>query len=197
MEIIIADGMSTDGTREELDRLCGGISNLRVISNSGKIVSTGLNAAIHISRGQFILRVDAHTTYSRDYCVRCVETIERTGADNVGGAARTLTRGLVASAVAAAYHSRFSTGGAPFHNEKHEGYVDTVPYGCWRKEKLEELGLFDETLVRNQDDELNLRLLRSGGKIWQSRDIISWYSPRSTLSALFRQYCQYGFGKSL
>ena len=194
-EAIIADGMSTDGTREELDLLCAGHPNLRVISNPGQIVSTGLNAAIRAARGEFILRFDAHTAYASDYCVRCVATLERTGADNVGGAARTRARGVVASAVAAAYHSRFSTGGAPFHNEDFEGYADTVPYGCWRKEKLEELGLFDEALVRNQDDELNLRLLRSGGKIWQSREIVSWYSPRSTLSGLFRQYCQYGFWK--
>jgi succinoglycan biosynthesis protein ExoA len=194
-EAIIADGMSTDGTRDELDRLCTGISHLQVISNPGKIVSTGLNAAIRHARGDFILRLDAHTTYAPDYCVRCVETLRRTGADNVGGAARTRAKGLVAGAVAAAYHSRFSTGGASFHDEDYEGFTDTVPYGCWRKEKLEAIGLFDEALVRNQDDELNLRLLRCGGKIWQSRDIVSWYSPRSTLSGLFRQYCQYGFWK--
>jgi hypothetical protein len=124
-----------------------------------------------------------------------VAELERTGADNVGGPARTRTQGTRARAFAAAYHSRFSTG-ARFHDERYEGWVDTVPYGCWRKETLERLGLFDETLVRNQDDELNLRLIRAGGKIWQSPDIVSWYSPRASLSALFLQYFQYGFWKA-
>ncbi|SPF37297.1 Glycosyl transferase, family 2 (fragment) [Candidatus Sulfopaludibacter sp. SbA4] len=81
------------------------------------------------------------------------------------------------------------------NDEEFEGYVDTVTYGCWRKETLERLGLFDEALVRNQDDELNLRLVRTGGKIWQSPAIVSWYRPRGSLSALFRQYFQYGFWK--
>jgi hypothetical protein len=101
----------------------------------------------------------------------------------------------LARAIAAAYHSPFSTGGASFHNELYRGYVDTVTYGCWLKATLERLGFFDEALVRNQDDELNLRLVRSGGKIWQSPDIVSWYSPRGSLSSLFRQYFQYGFWK--
>jgi GT2 family glycosyltransferase len=169
--------------------------NLRVIANPGRIVSTGLNAAIREARGEFILRMDAHTRYAADYCRRCLETLELTGADNVGGPARTQAEGDRAQAIAAAYHSRFSTGGARFHDDQYEGWVDTVPYGCWRKQTLLRLGLFDEDLVRNQDDELNLRLVRAGGTIWQSPKIRSWYSPRSSLSHLCRQYFQYGFWK--
>jgi hypothetical protein len=97
--------------------------------------------------------------------------------------------------VAAAYHSRFSTGGARFHDDSFEGWVDTVPYGCWHKSTLLRLGLFDESLIRNQDDELNLRIIRAGGKIWQSPEIESWYSPRPNFVKLFRQYFQYGFWK--
>ena len=121
--------------------------------------------------------------------------IEETGADNVGGAARTKATGYMQSAVSLAYHSPLSVGGARFHNVDHEGYVDTVPYGCWRKDKLISLGLFDEELIRNQDDELNSRIVRQQGKIWQSSRIRSWYQPRSSLSALFRQYSQYGYWK--
>jgi hypothetical protein len=124
-----------------------------------------------------------------------VETLEKTGASNVGGPARTKAKGVRAQAIQAAYHSRFSSGGARFHDDKFNGYVDTVPYGCWRKETLERLGLFDEQLVRNQDDELSLRITRAGGKIWQSSEIVSWYAPRPTLLLLFRQYFQYGFWK--
>jgi glycosyltransferase involved in cell wall biosynthesis len=194
-EAIIADGMSDDGTRELLEEYCALHPELRVISNPGRIVSTGLNAAIRAARGDIILRMDAHTTYSSDYCRQCVETLERTGADNVGGPARTRARGLLARAIAAAFHSRFSTGGARFHDEGYRGWVDTVPFGCWRKTTLERLGLFDEALVRNQDDELNLRLSRAGGKIWQEPDIVCWYSPRPTLAGLWLQYFQYGFWK--
>jgi hypothetical protein len=139
--------------------------------------------------------MDAHTSYAPDYCRQCLAELERTGADNVGGPARTHAKGTRARAFAAAYHSPFSTG-ARFHDENYEGWIDTVPYGCWRKETLERLGLFDESLVRNQDDELNLRLIRAGGKIWQSPEIVSWYSPRATLTALFLQYFQYGFWKA-
>jgi len=93
-------------------------------------------------------------------------------------------------AVAAAYHSPFSTGGAKFHDVEFEGWVDTVTYGCWHREVFDRVGIFDEQLVRNQDDEFNLRLIRSGGTIWQSPRIVSWYRPRGSFSTLFRQYFQ-------
>ena len=194
-EAIIADGMSDDGTREILREYCARHPELRTIDNPRRVVSPGLNAAIREARGAIVIRMDAHTSYAPDYCRRCVAELERTGADNVGGPARTCAQGTRARAFAAAYHSPFSTG-ARFHDENYEGWIDTVPYGCWRKETLARLGLFDETLVRNQDDELNLRLTRAGGKIWQSPAIVSWYSPRTSLTALFLQYFQYGFWKA-
>ncbi|HYO83446.1 MAG TPA: glycosyltransferase family 2 protein [Bryobacteraceae bacterium] len=194
-EAVLADGMSDDGTRDVIAGITSRDPRIRVIDNPGRIVSTGLNAAIRSARGHLILRMDAHTEYASDYIRRCVETMRRTGADNVGGPARTRSEGLWGRAIAAAYHSRFACGGAGFHDTAFEGFVDTVPYGCWRREKLIEIGLFDEHLVRNQDDELNLRLARAGGKIYQSPTIVSWYHPRSSLSALFRQYLQYGFWK--
>jgi succinoglycan biosynthesis protein ExoA len=194
-EIIVADGMSNDGTSDKLKEYALRDPRIAVIDNPARTVSSGLNAAIRIARGDIILRMDAHTEYAPDYVKKCLEALERTNADNVGGPARTKAYGRLACAIQSAYHSRFSTGGARFHDADHSGFVDTVPYGCWRKETLLKLGLFDEELVRNQDDELNLRLTRSGGKIWQSSEIISWYRPRTTLSALFRQYFQYGFWK--
>lgn len=194
-EAIVADGMSDDGTRAILESNASQHPELRVVSNPGRIVSTGLNAAIRAARGEYVIRMDAHTWYARDYCHKCVETLRRTGADNVGGPARTRALGVQARAVAAAYHSPFSTGGARFHDSNYQGFVDTVAYGCWRKATLEKLGLFDEKLVRNQDDELNFRLVLAGGKIWQDPAIVSWYSPRARLSGVFRQYMQYGFWK--
>ena len=196
-EAVIADGMSDEGTREMLEdaRRRPGME-LLVIDNRRLIVSTGLNRAIQAARGEIIVRMDAHTAYAPDYIRRCLETMERTGAENVGGPARTAASGAPARAIAAAFHSRFSTGGGKFHDETYEGWVDTVPYGCWCKETLVGLGLFDEELVRNQDDELNLRLRRRGGRIWQTPAIVSWYSPRATLAGLFQQYFQYGFWKT-
>jgi succinoglycan biosynthesis protein ExoA len=194
-ELIIADGMSDDGTRKSLSQIAQENSHVIILENPFRIVSTGLNAAIRAARGEIILRMDMHTEYARDYVRKCVEVLENSRALNVGGPARTKTEGLCSRAIQAAYHSRFSCGGARFHDEHYSGYVDTVPYGCWRKETLLRLGLFDEQLVRNQDDELNLRLIRAGGKIWQSSDIVSWYHLRTTFSSLFRQYFQYGFWK--
>lgn len=195
LEILVADGMSTDGTRGTLDNYTARFPALRILDNPRQIVPTGLNLAIRAARGEIIVRMDAHTEYASDYVRQCVEVLAETNADNVGGAARTKADGYLQEAIALAFHSPFSAGGARFHNGGYEGCVDTVTYGCWRREKLLELGLFDEELARNQDDELNLRIVRSGGNIWQSARICSWYRPRASLRALFRQYLQYGYWK--
>jgi len=206
-EVIIADGMSDDGTREVLARLehegrrqkeegrRKPTPTLRVIENPGRIVSTGLNAAIRAARGGIIVRMDAHTEYAQDYVLRCVEVLEGTKADNVGGPWVAKGDGYMSRAVAAAFQSPFAVGGARGHDPNHEGGVDTVYLGCWRKETFERFGYFDEELVRNQDDEHNLRIIRGGGRIWQSPEIRSWYHPRGSLRALFKQYMQYGYWK--
>jgi len=165
------------------------------VDNPGRIVSTGLNAAIREAQGKIIIRIDVHTEYAPDYVHQCLAVREETGADNVGGPANTKAVGYVQSAICAAYHSPFSVGGARFHDVEYEGEVDTVTYGCWPRELFDQIGLFDEELVRNQDDEFNLRLTRAGGKVWQSPRIRSWYMPRGSLGTLFRQYMQYGYWK--
>jgi len=194
-EAVIADGMSSDGTREILAAYSRQNARIRVIDNPAKIVAPGLNAAIREARGDIIIRMDAHTEYASDYIQRSVEALVETGADNVGGAPRVRPDDFRARLFGAAYHSHFAVGGARSHDASYEGYVDSVFYGCWYKSTLERLGLFDEALVRNQDDELNLRLIRSGGKVYQSAKIVSWYSPRRTVRSLFRQYFEYGFWK--
>jgi glycosyltransferase involved in cell wall biosynthesis len=194
-EVLIADGASNDGTRDIVQQLAASDSRVRLIDNPEKTTPTGLNAAIRAARGEIIIRIDAHTEYAVDYVQKCIEALERSGADNVGGPAATRADGYMQRAVAAAFHSPFSTGGAPFHIVDYEGEVDTVVYGCWRKETLLRIGLFDTELVRNQDDELNLRLRRQGGRLWQTPQIKSWYRPRSSLVNLFQQYQQYGYWK--
>jgi glycosyltransferase involved in cell wall biosynthesis len=194
-EAIVADGMSDDGTRDVLARWARAWPRLKVIDNPRGHVSSGLNAAVLAARGDVIIRMDAHSEYAPDYVRQCLAVLEETGADNVGGPARTRATGWMARAIAAAYHSRFASGGAKFHDPEYEGPVDTVPYGCWRRATLERAGLFDESLIRNQDDELNLRIVGGGGRVWQSPRIRSWYWPRGSLRALFAQYFQYGFWK--
>jgi succinoglycan biosynthesis protein ExoA len=194
-EALIADGMSDDGTREVLQRFSAEHPRVQVIDNPSRIVSTGLNACIRAAAGDVIVRMDVHTEYKSDYVRRCVEVLEDTNAVNVGGACIAVQTGYVGRAIAGAFHSPFAVGGAQWHQPDYEGPVDTVHLGCWRREVLEQMGCFDETLVRNQDDELNFRLTRTGGTIWQSPEIVSWYHPRASLGSLFRQYFQYGFWK--
>ena len=194
-EVIVADGMSDDGTREIIQRIATEDARLRLVDNPKGTTPCGLNVGINAARGDIVVRMDAHTEFAPDYLTQCIRVLEETGADNVGGPALTRSRSYVQRAVAAAYHSRFAVGGAVFHLAWYEGPADTVPYGCYRKRRLLDVGLFDEELVRNQDDELNLRLLRAGGRIWQSPRIRSWYTPRDSLRGLFRQYFQYGYWK--
>jgi glycosyltransferase involved in cell wall biosynthesis len=195
MEVVVAEGMSRDGTREALDQWCGRDSRLRVVDNPRGIVSAGLNAALRAARGEVVVRMDAHTEYASDYVRRCVEVLRETGADNVGGPWVARGTGYVGRAIAAAFQSPFAVGTSRGHNEGYEGPVDTVYLGCWRREVFERVGGFDEELVRNQDDEHSLRLTRAGGRVWQSPRIRSRYQPRASLAALFRQYMQYGYWK--
>jgi glycosyltransferase involved in cell wall biosynthesis len=196
-EVIVADGMSSDGTREYLEGMARRHPQLRLLNNSGRIVSTGLNAAILAARGDIILRMDAHTTYAPDYLRQCVAVMKETGADNVGGPMQTRADTFLEQAIRAVFHCAWAVGGARSHQPDYEGWVDTVIYGCWRRGVFERVGLFDEELVRNQDDEHNLRLRRSGGRVYQSPRIRSWYQVRGSLRTLFRQYMQYGYWKVL
>lgn len=195
MEVLIADGMSDDGTRSILREFESKYAALHILDNPGKIVSTGLNRAIREAKGEIIIRMDAHSVYAPDYVRSCVEVLNETNAENVGGPARTLADGHLPQAIAYAFHTPFASGGARFRNPCYEGSVDTVTYGCWRKSTLERVGMFDEQLFRSQDDELNLRITSLGGVVWQSPRIISWYRPRASLFTLFLQYFQYGFWK--
>jgi succinoglycan biosynthesis protein ExoA len=195
IEILVADGMSSDGTREALGEYTAKHPNVRMIDNPGRIVSTGLNAAIQSAAGDLIIRMDAHTTYARDYIRECVRAAAETGADNVGGPWVATGRGMIGRAIAAAFRVPFCTGGGKAHDPEYEGEIDTVYLGCWPRAVFARAGLFDPDLVRNQDDEFSFRLRRAGGKLWQSPRIKSSYTPRESLGTLFRQYLQYGFWK--
>jgi succinoglycan biosynthesis protein ExoA len=197
LEIIIADGMSDDGTGAILARWSSNHPQVRVIRNPRQIVSTGLNLAIAAASGEIIIRMDIHTSYARDYIRRCVEALRATGAQCVGGPWVAEGTTPCQRAISAAFQSRFGSGGAASRRREYNGPVDTVYLGAWWKADLERVGGFDEDLVRNQDDELCLRIRRGGGIVWQSTAIRSVYTPRASLSALARQFHQYGYWKAL
>ena len=196
LEVIICDGASTDQSRDILEQHAKPYSSIRILDNPEQIVSTALNRAIKCASGDIIVRMDVHAKYASDYIAQCVAVLTETGADNVGGPAQTIATGYIQNAIGAAYHSRFASGGARFHDVNYEGYVDTVVFGCWRKDIFSKIGYFDENLIRNQDDDLNLRLVLNGGRIYQSRRIRLWYKPRPSLRKLFSQHYQYGYWKS-
>ena len=195
LEMIVADGQSTDGTRNIVESLQARHPGLRLIDNPEGLAATGLNHAIQAARGDIIVRVDGHTIVAPDYVRQCVAALLRTGADNVGGRMTAVGEGAVGRAVALATSSRFGVGGAAFHYLEREAWVDTVYLGAWPREVFGRIGLFDQSMMRNQDDELNYRLRAHGGKILLSPEVRSRYYNRATLQSLTRQYFLYGFWK--
>jgi succinoglycan biosynthesis protein ExoA len=197
LEVLVADGDSDDGSPERLLAAAGesGVS-VRLIANPAGWVSPGLNACIREARGDLIVRLDCHSRYPADYLRRCAELSDRTGAWNVGG--RLVPTGTTATerAVACAMDSPF--GGIGWSRAAASSgpvETDTVTFGAFRPEAFERAGLFDETLVRNQDDEFNLRLRRAGGRIVLDPEITVQYRPRGTLAGVWRQYFEYGLWK--
>jgi succinoglycan biosynthesis protein ExoA len=195
LEIVIADGASDDGTAQRLAERARSDARLKILNNPQRITSAALNQAIAAAAGDTIVRMDVHTTYAPDYVAQCVKALRDSSATCVGGAWRPVGQGWPQAAIARAFESRFGSGGAASRRADFTGEVDTVYLGAWRRHDLLRLGGFDETLVRNQDDELNLRIVRSGGRVWQSAAICSWYAPRASFRALFRQFHQYGYWK--
>jgi glycosyltransferase involved in cell wall biosynthesis len=195
LEILVLDGISDDRTREIVRKLQAQHSNLALIDNPGRIVATGLNIGLKRARGTIIVRVDGHTEIASDYVSECVAALSRRRADNVGGRMTATGDGAFGSAVAIATSSPFGVGDAHFHYSDKEQWVDTVYLGAWPREVFERIGLFDEELVRDQDDEFNYRLRAAGGRILLVPSIRSLYTVRGSASRLWRQYFQYGYWK--
>ena len=196
LEILVADGMSTDGTRDLVEGLDAGAVPLRILDNPGRIVPTGLNAALEEARGEIVVRVDGHCEIAPDYVRRCVEHLEDGSASGVGGPIETVGETYRARAIAAAMSSNFGVGGSAFRTGRTEpGYVDTVAFPAYPRAVLETAGPYDEELVRNQDDEYNYRLRKAGRRLLLAPDVRSRYFSRATVRSLWRQYRQYGFWK--
>ena len=199
MQVLIADGMSDDGTRSVVAEVAAAHPGheVEVVDNPQRIVPTGFNAALDRARGDVILRVDGHAVIEPDYVRQCVDALAESGADNVGGPIETISEGPVGEAIALAMSSRFGVGNSHFRSGAKDmtAWVDTVPFGAWPRRVFARIGQFDPELVRNQDDEFNYRLRSSGGRILLTGRIRSRYYSRSSLRRLFRQYRQYGMWK--
>jgi len=197
IEILIIDGMSDDKTREIIQEYCQKYSFIKLLNNSKKFTPVGLNIGIKEAKGSRIIRMDTHATYEKDYISKCIKYLEEYKADNVGGVIKTLPSDntLIAKAIAFSLSHPFGVGNAYFRiGSKKTREVDTVFCGCYRKEIFEKIGLFNENLTRSQDIEFNLRLKKSGGKIFLIPDIKSCYYPLADLkSFLKKEFYRSGF----
>lgn len=196
IEILVADGRSTDRTREILARLSAADPRIRMIDNPARLQAAGLGLLVKEATGDVIVRMDVHAEYAPDYVRRCVETLERTGADNVGGAQRAMARTPFQRALCAALGSPLGVGGAKYRSAEAEGFVDTVFLGAFRRRVFETVGLWDPGAITNEDAELNQRILDAGGQIYLSKDIVVRYFPRDSPSSLAKQYFRYGRGRA-
>ncbi len=196
IEILVADGRSTDRTREVLAGLAAADPRIRVIDNPDRLQAAGMNRLIAEAKGDVIVRMDVHCEYAPSYLRACVEVMQLTGADNVGGAQRARARTRFQKALCAALDSPLGVGGAAYRSADREGFVDTVFLGAFRRGVFEQVGVYDPRAITNEDAELNQRLLASGGRVFLSRDIEVYYFPRDSFAALARQYFKYGQGRA-
>lgn len=197
MEVIIADGMSSDKTRDEISLMREtGPLMVKVIDNPKLIAAAGLNRAMDEAKGEIVIRVDGHCEVDPDYVRNCVKLLQENRAEGVGGPIETIGETFLAKAIALSMSSPFGVGGSAFRTvNNREIYTDTVAFPGYTKKICEKVGPFNEDLVRNQDDEYNFRIRKSGGRILLSPTIRSRYYSRSTFRSLWRQYYQYGFWK--
>jgi succinoglycan biosynthesis protein ExoA len=198
IEILVLDGGSTDGTVDvaAADVAAAEGRVVRVIPNGGITAAAAMNLGIATARGEIVVRADAHTLYAPDYVSRCVDALEA-GPAVVGGLMRAVGTTNFGRAVAAVTSSPAGVGPGRFHYARDAADVETVYLGAWRRETVEAVGGFDERLQWGaEDQELNYRLRRAGGRIRLDPSIRSWYFPRSTPRALWRQYYNYGLCKA-
>ena len=196
LEILLVDGMSKDRTREIVAEYIAEHPFIRLIDNPDKIVPYAMNRGIDAAKGDIIMRLDAHASYQPDYFSVLVKGLKRLQADNVGTVCKTdvLNKTPKTLAIREVLSNKFGVGNSIFRTGiDHEQEVETVPFGCWRKEVFEKYGKYDVRLVRNQDIELNKRIIRGGGKIYILPDTYCTYLARETWKALAKN--NYGNGK--
>ncbi len=195
MELILIDGCSNDETVTIINDYIKRYNFIKLYKNKKRTVQCALNIGIKNAKGTYIVRMDAHSEYADNYVSKCIEYLEKTGADNVGGPMIAKGKTRKQKIIAAAYHSSFALGGGKFHKENYEGYADTVYLGAFKRQTLLDIGMYDEMLPRSEDDDLNFRITENGGKIYITPEIKSIYYPRSNYIDVFKQYFEYGLWK--
>lgn len=196
LEVLVVDGMSEDGTREIVRNIISDFPIVKLLDNPHRVTPQALNIGIKNTNADIIVIFGAHAHIINGFIYNCLDDF---GKDEniacVGGVIENIYENKVSEAVGLAMSSPFGVGNAHFRTGKSGGYVDTVAFGAYKREVLIEVGLFDEDLVRNQDDELNFRLIKSGYKIYLDKAIWSKYFVRSSFTKLIRQFYQYGYWK--
>lgn len=187
-ELVLALAPSTDGTTELAERLAAADDRIRLVENPAAHIPVGLNAAIRASRYPTIVRVDAHSELSPGYAARALETLQRTGSANVGGIMHAEGRTPFQKAVARLYNSPVGLGGGAYHGRTNEGEAESAYLGVMRREVLDEVGLFDESIRRGEDWELNLRIRQAGHRVWFDPSLSVTYWPRESWLRLARQF---------
>jgi succinoglycan biosynthesis protein ExoA len=195
IEIVVADGGSTDGTQRIVRELGDTDPRIRLIDNPGRTQAAGLNHAIAASRGDIVARLDGHAAWPPGHLARCVELLNETGADNVGGTMLGESDTLVGQAVARATRSPFAVGRATYRYSNRQQEVETVWLGCFRRSALERVGPYDETATPHEDYELNQRIRDSGGLVIFSPDLPTRYWGRGSWREVATQYFKYGRAK--
>jgi glycosyltransferase involved in cell wall biosynthesis len=192
VQVVLALGPSTDKTDEVAERICAGDARVSSVLNPTGRTPEGLNAALAVTTQEIVVRVDAHSELSDGYIRTAVETLQRTGADNVGGIMG--ARGVTSfeKAVAAAMTSPLGVGSASFHTGGSEGPTETVYLGVFKRSALERVGGYDPEFARAQDWEMNHRIRETGGTVWFNPDLFVTYRPRASVRKLAKQYFEYG-----
>ena len=200
LEVILADGGSTDRTRAVVQAFADRHPDLsiRLVDNPTRAIPAALNRAIERARGGVIIRLDAHSIPQPDYVAQCLRVLRRPDIANAGGAwdIHPSADTWIARGIAAAAGHRLGAGDARYRTSGQPGAVETVPFGAYPRAWIERVGPYDETLLTNEDYEYNVRLRQAGGIIWFDPAIRSIYFARPTLGALARQYARYGFWKA-
>ena len=185
MEWIFVDGLSEDSTYDIIKQYELKFPNLiKILENPKKIVPCAMNIGIRASSGKYIIRLDAHAEYSEDYISKCIYYLENKDIENVGGVLQTKAEGFTGKAISRMLSSTFGVGNSYFRTGAKSGYVDTVPFGAFRRDVFKKYGGYDERLVRNQDIEMNFRIIKNGGKVFLADDIHMSYYCRDSVKSI-------------
>ena len=200
VEVLVVDGMSEDETRKIVRQYMQEFPFIKLLDNTRKVTSVAMNIGIESASGDYVIVLSSHSKIEQNFVKINVNSFRQYNPDCTGGVMITLPANHkpLAQCIALAISNPFGVGNAYFRiGTKKPKFVDTVPFGCYKRKIFDKIGLFDEELIRNQDDELNARLIKSGGRILLDPEIISYYHARDSLTKLWKMYFQYGYFKPL